>query len=73
MVGVGRKWMGRGWGVTGLFNHVARVREFGPATQGCQSTIDRRMALRMLDYTVRALQGLAEEDLVSQIGISCDN
>ncbi len=28
-----------------------------------QSTIDRRMALRMLDYTVRVLQGIDEEDL----------
>ena len=61
------------WGVLGLVAHVARVREFGPVTQGFQSTVDRRKALRMLDYTVRALRGLAEEDLVSQIGISCDN
>ena len=28
-----------------------------------QSTIDRRMALRMLDYTVRVLQGLDERGL----------
>ena len=28
-----------------------------------QSTIDRRMALRMMDYTVRILRGLGKEDL----------
>ena len=28
-----------------------------------QSTVDRRMALRMMDYTVRVLQGLGNDDL----------
>ena len=28
-----------------------------------QSTVDRRMALRMMDYTVRVLQGLGKDDL----------
>lgn len=30
-----------------------------------QSTVDSRMALRMLDYTIRVLQGLARDDLHS--------